>query len=506
MIWKKLIKDLTELDFKDVVERVDEYEIYPRSLTEKDGTYLFMTKISGEKKLVIMGEDKTTEAFKGELTSQAGKKVKIAPLNHENAEVLRKFFDFTNPIPFGKEGSSLGLGDRLGLATPGHIAAVRNTDIKPVFAQQSFRELNLTNRTYEDVLDAVSWAVFQEGYREGFGADGDHLKSKEEIEMALELGFSMLTLDCSDHIDNTVNELNESEVDKKYSSLPHDTIKKLEELYLRKTFNVSSTTEFTFNEEEFKKIVLTYIRMIEFTKNIYTNLIKPLEREIDFEVSIDETATPTTPQAHYFVASELERAGIKVNSLAPRFCGEFQKGIDYIGDLKQFEREFKVHAEIADSFGYKLSIHSGSDKFSIFPIIGKYTRGRVHVKTAGTNWLEAIRIIAEYNPDLYREIHQFALEHFEEATKYYHVTTNINNVPALTNLADDELVQVLENNDGRQLLHITYGLILQAKKEGEYLFKDKMYKVWNEHEADYSKALQKHIGKHIRELGMISLS
>ena len=74
-----------------------------------------------------------------------------------------------------------------------------------------------------------------------------------------------------------------------------------------------------------------------------------------------------------------------------------------------------MHAEIADHFGYKVSVHSGSDKFAVFGIVGKYTKGRYHVKTAGTNWLEAVRVIAEVAPDLYRKMHLFALNNLNEA-------------------------------------------------------------------------------------------
>lgn len=501
MSWEKLVKDLGDMDFKDIKDRLEEYDIYPSSLCENEGSYLFMARVSGEKKLIIVGGGLSFSNFRGEEASIAGKRVKTAPLDHENAQVLRELFDFTNPVSFGKEGASLGLGDRLGIASPGHLMTIKGKDIKPVLAQQSIRELDLTGRNYERVLDAASWAVFQEGYRKGFGADGDHLKKKEEIRKSLKLGFSMITLDCSEHIDNSPLDMDEESIDKKYGELPASLRNTLEQLYLGKTFSLDGETKVSFEADSFKEIVLTYLEMLNFTVEVYNELIRDLDREIDFEVSIDETLTPTTPQAHYFVAAELKRRDIEANSLAPRFIGEFQKGIDYIGDIKQFEREFKVHAKIADYFGYKLSIHSGSDKFSVFPIIGKYTAGRVHVKTAGTNWLEAVRIVARFDPDLYREIHQFALDNYKEATKYYHVTFDLSNVPPLDEVEDKDLTNYLDQNDSRQLLHITYGLILQAEKDGKTLFRDRLYQLWDEHEKDYASCLQNHIGRHIKELG-----
>ncbi|MBN2504438.1 MAG: hypothetical protein JXB20_03740, partial [Bacilli bacterium] len=158
-------------------------------------------------------------------------------------------------------------------------------------------------------------------------------------------------------------------------------------------------------------------------------------------------------------------------------------------------------AAIARHFGYKLSIHSGSDKFSIFQLIGKYTQGKFHVKTAGTNWLEAMRVVAAKAPSLYREIHKYALSVFEEAKKYYHVTTDIKRIPDINKLRDDELVLLFAQNDARQLIHITYGFILNAKDEkGVLRFKDSLYRLWRKEDVTYIEMLDKHIGRHLEKL------
>ena len=161
-----------------------------------------------------------------------------------------------------------------------------------------------------------------------------------------------------------------------------------------------------------------------------------------------------------------------------------------------------MHAAIADFFGYKLSIHSGSDKFSVFKIIGKYTHGRFHLKTAGTNWLEAMKVIAEHEPALYREIHQYALdEAFAKASAYYHVTTNLANIPALSTLTDAQLPELFANNDARQLIHITYGLILNEKNpDGTDRFRGRLYRAWRVYAEEYAGNLEKHIGKHLELL------
>ena len=119
-------------------------------------------------------------------------------------------------------------------------------------------------------------------------------------------------------------------------------------------------------------------------------------------MSVDETATPTTVAEHFFVANELKRRGVHVHSLALRFVGEFQKGIDYKGDLAEFEARLREHVVIARHLGpYKISIHSGSDKFSIFPIAARVCGELVHEKTAGTWYLEALRVAARVQPSAF---------------------------------------------------------------------------------------------------------
>lgn len=472
--------------------------VYEQSFTEFEGTQLQMIKVENRKYIVVTGNGHLYDELRGE----ERREYKICQLTHENRLVLNKYLEYTKPKAFGRAVATIGLGDRLGLASPGHIKAVQNKNIKPVLAQQSIRELNLTNRTYEDVLDDVCFAVFQEGYKGGFGADGDHLKLEEDIKMALDLGFTMLTLDCSEKIDNTIEGLSQSQIKGKYSLLPEEERKYYENKYLDRDFNLKDST-FSFDKGKVMKNVLIYGEAIKFMKLVYEKYVKTAGRAIDFEISIDETATATAPESHFFIAEELYSNGIEVNSMAPRFCGEFQKGIDYIGDIEQFEREFKVHVEIADNFGYKLSIHSGSDKFSVFPIIGKYTKGRFHAKTAGTNWLEAVRVVSEINPSLYRRMHKYAFDHFEEAKKYYHVTTDISAIKDIDKVSDGELVGYMNDNNARQLIHITYGLLLQAKdSNSKYLFKDEFYKTLNENEEKYDRALMNHIEKHIELLGI----
>lgn len=477
--------------------------IYKSSLLVNADVALFMIRTQSDRRLVLL-KRKDSSLFTDIVAVETGKikevPYKVAELSYDNAVIMRRFFPFMKPVAFGRQSFSLGLGDRLGLASPGHLRCLKGTKIRPVLAQQSIRELNLTQRTYKDVLDAASWAVLQEGFHDGFGADGDHLKKPEEVKMALDLGYSMITLDCSEKIDNTVNSLSAEEVALRYAKLTPELRQEMEKEYLGKTFLVEKLP-ISFGKEALQRTVLTYGATLAFIKEIHTTFISQRASEIDFELSIDETATPTTAEAHYFMAAEMKKAGIELTSLAPRFCGEFQKAIDYIGDLAQFEAEFILHSAIADHFGYRLSIHSGSDKFKVFPIIGQYTKGRVHVKTAGTNWLEALRVICRVEPGLFRSLCAHALKRFPDAAKFYHVTTDLNKIPDAAKLTDQDLERMLNEEDARQLLHITYGYILADLDEKEApLFRDRLYQIWHDHEDDYAGVLIKHIGRHVELL------
>ncbi len=487
--------------FEELIKtRYSSFEVYPDSFYELHGSEILMIKTPEDKRLIVAGDDSSIfQELYGAIWNANGVALKDCELTVENSKVIRRYFSFTNPVSLKLYDRTIGLGDRLGLASPGHIRTIKGFDVKPVLAQQSMRELNLTGRNFDSVLSDAVWAVFRENYRGGFGADADHLKTKDEVKQAIEAGYTMITLDCSNYITD-ISEKSEEELKDLYLEIHKDTRERLEEHFLDRTFTIGGLP-ISFTRQVLQRDAIIYQRAIDFATEIYHELIKVMDDKIDFEISIDETSTPTKPSSHFFVAYQLNEAGVRVSSLAPRFCGEFQKGIDYIGDVKEFDEEFKSHVKIAEDFGYKISVHSGSDKFSIFPTVGRETRGRFHVKTAGTNWLEAIKVIIKADPCLYREIHSFGLEHLNEARAYYHITANPDNIPDVYSMSDEKLLSLMYQDDARQVIHITYGLILQARKEdGAFLFRDRIYNCLHKNEQLYYDFLKEHIGKHLKAL------
>ncbi len=469
------------------------YGVYPLSIHRSGDTTLFLARIRGDRRIVSVGPAVGLEGVEEKVD---GKNVVFGELNAANAALLRELFEFTAPSRVLSKERSIGVGDRLGLASPGHIRVFKEYDAYPILAQQSMRELNLTKRTYREVLDSATFAVFQEGYKKGWGADGDHLKTAEEIGHALSLGYTMITLDCSEHMRNEFELMDAEELDRLY-----EKNEEIENEYIGRQIILAGGDTLTYEDEEVKRMIMTYRAVLDHAENIYNTFFRDGTYDADFEISIDETTTTTTPQEHYFVANELIKRGVQFATLAPRFCGEFQKGVDYIGDPVQFEKELKIHQGIAHHFGYKISLHSGSDKFSVFEIFGRITGGNFHVKTAGTNWLEAMKLVAMKQPGLYRRVHAYALSKFDEVTKYYHVSTDITRIPPLESLTDDQLVKLFEHNDSRQLIHITYGPILtDTDKEGKLLFADELFELWDEYEEGYSNLLFSHISRHMYEL------
>jgi tagaturonate epimerase len=485
-------------------------KVYPKSFTVFNGLTYGLIRIPEGKRLVVMGEKGALVAdpFRGEIFSGTPG-LKVCDLSSENTECLMSLFPYTKPAPVLKYRYTLGAGDRLGVATPGHIRAVRKFDVLPVFAQQSVRENAQTGRDYRGVIRDAAWAVFQENYQRGYGADGDHLKSLREIETALDAGVSMVTLDLSEKLNPEAFEAPADWVKRKYGEeIDEEESKVLFHLYLGKEFHLRSPQgecRIRYSEEDVKRNALLYHRAVDFTEEVYAFIRsrKGDRSSFDFEVSIDETPFPTPPENHLFFVIQLNHRGVRIDSLAPRFIGEFQKGIDYLGDLRVFREQFAQHVVISQHYGYKISVHSGSDKFSVFPDIGRLAKDGLHLKTAGTSWLEAMRLIALRAPALFREMHRFALESFKEASKLYHVTTDLGRIPDLTTIRDDDLPALLDQPDPRQLLHITYGFLLNAKdRQGKNLFRDRFYHTLAESEEDYGSLLESHIDRHLMTLGI----
>jgi len=481
--------------------------LYPRSVCRAGPDVLVSAKTDGAAALAVIGRN--AAGFRGRRPGgDAAEGLTVCPLTARNAETLRRLLPFTAPVPLADRPVTLGMGDRLGIASAGHLRVIRRiresgreeirSSAAPVLAQQSVRELDLTDRNYREVLDAATWAVFQEGYRDGWGADGDHLKTAAWVKRALRLGYTMITADVSDHIRGEYVEAGEPAVLEAYQKRFSPAARKgYEDRYLAIALKIDTGQEIRFTRSELARVACVYGEAADYAARLYAAGARVREG-FDFELSIDETATPTLPQAHVFMAEEMKRRGIPVSSMAPRFVGEFQKGIDYIGDGEEFAASFRVHAAIARAYGYRISVHSGSDKFSVFPTVGRETRCHFHLKTAGTSWLEALVVVARRRPYFFRVVYREALATFPRATRYYHITPDLSGLPKPEDLDPAAMLALFRDPNARQVLHVTYGELL-----GQGELRAGIYDVLQRNIEDYWRSLAEHLGRHAEELGLV---
>ncbi len=481
------------------LEQLTGLTVYPRSVTQADGTTFFLARGPQEKVLGILGDTTGFERNSQFATcTEPSRSIRnsqfLCSLTPVNAAALRDRLPWLRPVPLGLH-TSAGFGDRLGLATPGHVRAVRETGIAPIFAQQSVRENARTGRTPQIVMDDATWGVFQEGWREPWGADADHLKTPAVVDGFVAAGYTFFTVDPGDHVDNEAHTAPPAEVEAKVQALPwdalEDTAQDLERRYLGRSFDLGETA-LTFERETLWRAAAKYGRAVAHAARMYRYLLdRAGEGNFELEVSVDETETPTSPEEHFFIASELRRLGVRWVSLAPRFVGRFEKGVDYIGDLETFSAEFARHVAVARALGpYKLSLHSGSDKFSIYSLVARLADGLVHLKTAGTSYLEALRAIAQVDPALFREILAFARERYDTDRATYHVSAQLAKVPAPDALDDADLPGLLEQFDARQVLHVTFGSVLDR-------FGDQLLAALRGHEETYYNLLESHFRRHL---------
>ena len=412
------------------------------------------------------------------------------PLNAHNADVLRKVLPWTAPVLVGLR-KSFGFGDRLGIATPGHLDALgnlRESGFFPVLAQQSMREMARARRSPQQVMDDVTWAVVETGYRGGFGCDADHVKTEEEIDRCIDAGFIGFTLDPGQYVCATADTEDPVALRKHLAELPWDTLQSNPKDH-RRRYVTRQTSGDAFSEETYLRAAVKYGPALAQTARLHAHLRDRFgAAPFDLEVSVDETDTPTTPEQHRFIALELHRLGIDFIGLAPRFVGDFYKGVDYVGDVDAFDRDYAMHAAIAQELGpYKLSVHSGSDKLAIYPAVQRRTPDYVHVKTSGTSWLEALRVIATYAPGLFRRILDMAVDGYATNRQSYHLDGRIECIP---DVDEGALPDLLDDHHARQVVHVAFGAVLEK-------YYDEVYAVLTEHADAHREGIRRHFEKHL---------
>jgi hypothetical protein len=380
---------------------------------------------------------------------------------------------------------SMGVGDRFGLEGAAQLRAFqaakdRGVAITPVW-NKSNREHSLIGTRPDDVRAEAEAAVKSGQWGGEYFVDADHIGLATVDKF---LGASdFFTIDVADSIGKPASDASMT----KYVS---------EVQRFAGALRIPGVAEpVTVTTASLQEIAAKYLFAVEEAGRIYRHIAQAKGAEgFVTEVSFDEASTPQTPAELFFILAAAAREAIPVATVAPKFTGEFLKGIDYVGDSKRFAREFEedlaVLAFARQTFGLpaalKLSIHSGSDKFSLYPIIYraiKKANAGLHLKTAGTTWLEEVIGLAAAGGEglafakaLYRE----ALGRYDEMAKPYLTVIAIDRAALPTPAQVDafsaqEFVETLEHNQAckrfnihfRQMVHISFRLA--AEKQPQYL-------------------------------------
>jgi hypothetical protein len=442
-------------------------------------------------------------AFEGTVVCADQRLVLTGPLTAANAAAVRTRATWLQPRPLGLR-TSAGVGDRIGAATAGQARgfALFGTSVAPVFAQQSIREMARTGRTPQQVMTDATFGCVEAGWRHPVGADGDHIKDVDGIDRCLEAGFSLFSLDPGDHV-RTIDEVLPDT-----SSIAWETLEDDEKSMLRRyRGGIDIGDEILhIDERTLLRAALKYSDAVAFATRMYRHLVENARRPVEVEVCVDETDEVTSLAEHVYMATEFARLGVSLISFAPRYVGDFQKAVPYRGDLDALFRDLQRHASVARTLGpYKLSLHSGSDKFEIYDAAVAATDGAVHLKTSGTSYLEALALVAESAPELFREIYRVSREAFRTARKSYQVTARLASTPEANGLQEDEMRRLLIDPGTRQILHVGFGEVLCVHEDApnRHLYED-LRRVLDDESDILAQRLEQHISRHLAHFGQVA--
>ncbi|QDV25536.1 tagaturonate epimerase family protein [Aureliella helgolandensis] len=372
------------------------------------------------------------------------------------------------------EKYTFGVGDRFAHQAGAQLRAFEQlaadgVDVTPVW-NKSNREHTFVGSQPQSVYDAAQAAVASRGWKKPWHVDADHIQLKT-VDAFIPCS-DFFTIDVADSIGKPA-------ASKDIAAF----VERHPELVGKLTLDgLSAPLEVT--QADVQRVAEQYLLAVQEAGEIYRHIAttKGADKVIA-EISMDETDAPQTPPELLIILVAIADEKIPVQTIAPKFTGRFNKGVDYVGDLQQFTREFNddvaVIAHAVKTYGLpetlKLSVHSGSDKFSLYPIIREClqrTGAGLHIKTAGTTWLEEIIGLAEAGGDglaLAKEIYAYALEHVEEFCAPYASVIDIDasQLPSADTVASwsgPRLASAIRHIQGnehfnphmRQLLHVSF--------------------------------------------------
>jgi hypothetical protein len=388
---------------------------------------------------------------------------------------------------------SFGMGDRFGHQGKAQLRACQlatelGAEFIPVW-NKSNREHSFIGTEPSSLRVEADAAVKALGWKQPYHVDADHIRLETVDRFLTPSDF--FTIDVADSIGKPAASADV----KAFVDRHPELVGKISIPHIDQPFQI--TRQFV------EQIANKFLLAVQDAGKIYRHIAKA-KGAANFitEVSMDETDSPQTPPELLIILAALADEKIPLQTIAPKFTGRFNKGVDYVGDIKQFEKEFNedlaVIAFAIQKYGLpptlKLSVHSGSDKFSIYEpmrrALKKFNAG-VHIKTAGTTWLEELIGLAEAGGDgleIAKEIYAYAMEHVDEFCAPYASVIDIkkDKLPSAAEVnkwSSKQFTDALRhdqknpdyNPSFRQLLHVSFKV---AAKKGE-----RYYAALKKHEA-----------------------
>lgn len=405
---------------------------------------------------------------------------------------------------------SMGIGDRFGHQGKAQLRAIQKfqnegVHVAPVW-NKSHREHEIIGTEPASVKKEAEAAVKALDWKGNYYIDADHI-GLDNVDLFLD-SSNYFTLDVADMIGT---EAEQSEID--------SFVNKYKQ-YANKNDLPDELKSHNISDQDIEEIAGKYLQAVKEAGKIYRH-IKSEKGDGNFvtEVSMDETENPQTPVEMFFILAAIAEEGIPAQTIAPKFSGEFYKGIDYVGDVSAFRKEFKADLEVIEYAvaefdlpeNLKISIHSGSDKFSIYKPIKELlqeTGAGLHIKTAGTTWLEELHgliLSGKEGLNYARNIYKQALKRIDELSTPYADVINIDNkqLPSAAEIEaasaqefSDMLVNDVNNPNYnihlRQLLHLSYKL--PAENLSHY------YSLLENNEDIVADQVTKNIYRHISQI------
>lgn len=381
------------------------------------------------------------------------------------------------------EKYSIGIGDRFGKEGVAQLTAVKQAEeggtiVVPVW-NKSFREHSLIGTKPDDVRTEADDAVATTGWKHAYYVDADHIGMKTVDGFLSASNF--FTLDVADFIGKAAS--NEA-----IAAFQRDMAK------FRGTLRIPGVDEaFDVNDEVLERIGRQYLYAVTEAGQTYRHIVaKKGADNFVTEVSFDEATDPQLPFELFFILAALAREGVPLQTVAPKFSGKFLKGIDYVGDVRTFQREFAADLAVIEHavrvFGLpaslKISVHTGSDKFSLYPVIRgalERTGAGLHLKTAGTTWLEEVTGVALSGSNglgIAKRIYARAFDRFDELCKPYATVVEIDRAKLpkpdeVSKWTAQQFVQRLRHDPScsdysihvRQLVHVSFKIAAEMGEE-----------------------------------------